>query len=200
MCDSEEEIDIKMKNDNKVDMSNVKLATSNCIDTALGFGQPEWVPWLGSKGCPNCGSHEIEYNTRLVLASYPAQSQLRCRTCGNVFSSGINIDYTNADSLDDKWKHDQSILNIPKVGDWPPSPSPCDPLPNETFQPINPNESTKGVVSIYGWICPRCGRVNAPHKDSCDCNVNIINYGTGTSGEYINPNTTITISNEGNLQ
>lgn len=22
----------------------------------------------------------------------------------------------------------------------------------------------------YGWICPRCGRVNAPWIDHCDCN------------------------------
>jgi len=27
----------------------------------------------------------------------------------------------------------------------------------------------------YGWICPKCGRVNAPWKDSCDCdNYNMI--------------------------
>jgi rubredoxin len=187
---------------NKRDMSSTKFATSNCIDAGLqGFGQPEWMPWSGSNVCPKCGSHEIEYNTRLVLTSYPAQSQLRCRTCGHIFSSGINVDYTNADSLDEMWKHDQSILNIPKVGDWPPSPSPCDPLPYESCQPITtPNEGAKGITSNYGWICPRCGKVNAPHKDSCDCNINIINYGTDTGGEYINPNTTITISKEGNLQ
>ena len=122
-------------------MNNVKLATSNCLATV-----PEWMPWSGTNVCPKCGSHEIEYNTRIVLTSYTAQSQLRCRTCNHIFSSGINVNYTNADSLDDMWKHDQSILNIPKVGDWPPSPSPCDPIPNEPFQPINPNENTKGVV------------------------------------------------------
>ena len=175
-------------------MNNVKLATSNCLATV-----PEWMPWSGTNVCPKCGSHEIEYNTRIVLTSYTAQSQLRCRTCNHIFSSGINVNYTNADSLDDMWKHDQSILNIPKVGDWPPSPSPCDPIPNEPFQPINPNENTKGVVSIYGWICPRCGKVNAPHKDYCDCNssINITTYGTDPSGVYINPNTTITISGGG---
>ena len=22
---------------------------------------------------------------------------------------------------------------------------------------------------LYGWVCPKCGRVNAPWKDHCDC-------------------------------
>jgi hypothetical protein len=25
----------------------------------------------------------------------------------------------------------------------------------------------------YGWICPKCGKVNAPWKDSCNCYLNI---------------------------
>lgn len=25
----------------------------------------------------------------------------------------------------------------------------------------------------YGWVCPRCGKVNAPWKDSCNCYLNI---------------------------
>lgn len=24
----------------------------------------------------------------------------------------------------------------------------------------------------YGWICPKCGRANAPWKSSCDCTEN----------------------------
>lgn len=23
----------------------------------------------------------------------------------------------------------------------------------------------------YGWVCPKCGRVNAPHIDACPCSV-----------------------------
>lgn len=31
-----------------------------------------------------------------------------------------------------------------------------------------------------GWICPKCGRVNAPWKPSCDC-VSTQTTGTGTA-------------------
>ncbi len=27
----------------------------------------------------------------------------------------------------------------------------------------------------YGWICPRCQKVNAPHVDSCACSILIPN-------------------------
>ena len=30
-----------------------------------------------------------------------------------------------------------------------------------------------GTNMQYGWVCPRCGKVNAPWKDSCNCYLNI---------------------------
>lgn len=30
---------------------------------------------------------------------------------------------------------------------------------------LNPNMQ-------YGWVCPKCGKVNAPWKDSCNCYLN----------------------------
>lgn len=27
----------------------------------------------------------------------------------------------------------------------------------------------KDPVMLYGWVCPKCGRVNAPTKMTCDC-------------------------------
>ena len=36
-------------------------------------------------------------------------------------------------------------------------------------QPVPP------VTPLYGWVCPKCGRVNAPHVSYCDCpNINSI--------------------------
>ena len=32
----------------------------------------------------------------------------------------------------------------------------------------------------YGWVCPKCGKVNAPWKDSCNCYLNV---------PYMPPNT-----------
>ena len=143
-----------------------------------------WKRWTGSHKCPNCGSDEIEYNTQLSLASYPPKAQLRCKSCGHYFSSGVKSECTDNDALNKLWEHAQSILNIPKVGDWPVAPMPSDPQPNYL-----------GNMN-YGWVCPKCGRVNAPHRDFCDCsgnrNPNIV-YCNET-GNNPNPAPSITIS------
>lgn len=151
-------------------------------NTLTWTGQKEWERWTGSNKCPMCGGDDIEYNTQIVLTSYPPQSQLRCKSCGHYFSSGVRTDLIDHDALSKVWEHDQSILGIPKVGDWPPSPQPGD-WPPSTLN--------------YGWICPKCGKVNAPHRDFCDCSgggsyPNIV-YCGGT-GNTPNPAPTITVS------
>lgn len=143
--------------------------------------RPEWERWTGSERCPNCGSEIINVNTRIILTSNPPQHQLCCGSCGHYFSSGVKVEWTDNDTLNKLWEHDQSILNIPKVGDWPPSPTPCNPP----------------SMLNYGWICPKCGKVNAPHRDFCDCSgggyyPNIVYC--GGSGNNPNPAPTITVS------
>ena len=120
----------------------------------------EWERWTGSNKCPNCGGDEIEYNTMIVLTSNPPQSQLRCKSCGHYFSSGINTEQIDNDALNKLWEHVQSILGIPQVGDWPPGPMPCDP-------PSYPDIYIPRKESQVGWICPKCGRCLAPHLNSC---------------------------------
>ena len=94
----------------------------------------------------------------------------------------IELKAIDNDELNKVWQHDQSILGIPQVGDWVPAPQPGD-WPPSTLN--------------YGWICPKCGKVNAPHRDFCDCSgggyyPNIVYC--GGSGDNPNPAPTITVS------
>lgn len=66
-----------------------------------------------------------------------------------------NVDYTHKES---QTGIDNSILNGPQVGDWPPGPRIGD-IPGYPYQ----------GWGQQGWICPKCGRVNAPHADHCPC-------------------------------
>ena len=128
----------------------------------------EWERWTGSNKCPMCDGDEIEYNTQIVLTSYPAQAQLRCKSCGHHFSSGFKSECTDNDALNKLWKHDQSILGIPQVGDWPFTPTITDPMPGtDNWIPYSPTPNENNKVIMYGWVCPKCGAVLAPHVNSC---------------------------------
>lgn len=83
--------------------------------------------------------------------------------------NNIKSDWTDNDALNKLWQHDQSILGIPKVGDWPPSPQPGDwpPAPTPCDPPSYPEIYPFDNSSQVGWICPKCGRALAPHLDSC---------------------------------
>jgi len=43
--------------------------------------------------------------------------------------------------------------------------TPIDPEPSRTAIDTTPTP----VVGIYGWICPLCGRGNAPFTSTCPC-------------------------------
>ena len=114
--------------------------------------------------CPYCKSTNTEYDSTIILTSNPPQSRCRCKDCGKDFFSGqCKSDWSNNDALNDFWKQDQSILNIPKIGDPTPGESPYwTPFTPDPFK-LNPPYKQNN----YGWICPKCGRVLAPHLDSC---------------------------------
>lgn len=134
--------------DNKVELS-----------TLQNF-MKEWEPYSGT--CPHCNSTNIEYQTGIMLTSNPPQYRLRCKDCGKYFFSG-QIEYkdSSSNSLNEYFKHDQSILNTPKIQDPTPSESPWVPFNPDPFRLDPPTKNN------YGWICPKCGKVLAPHLDSC---------------------------------
>lgn len=158
--------------------------------------RPEWERWTGSNKCPMCGGDEIEYNTQIVLTSCPPQSQLKCKSCGHIFSSGLKLTLDNNDTLKEMYEQAKSILGIPEIRDPLPGEAPYIgdwPTPNEPNHIAYPNN--------YGWICPKCGKVNAPHRDFCDCSgggyyPNIV-YCGGTGN---NPNQAPTITLSSNME
>ena len=79
-------------------------------------------------------------------------------------------EWTNNDSLNKLWEHNQSILGKPQVGDWPPAPQVGDWPPYsypEVPEVDPPYPSTPRKDSSVGWICPKCGSCLAPHISSC---------------------------------
>lgn len=132
-----------------------------------------WQPYLGK--CPHCGSANIEADYSAVLTSMPPQYSCRCKDCKGTFFSG-QIKQEN-----------QNINPVFPLG-------PQTPLTPNT--PYQPDKSDYGYGN-YGWICPKCGKVNAPHRDFCDCSgsgyyPNIV-YCNGT-GNNPNPAPTTTVS------
>lgn len=147
-------------------MDNKKIASTSYY----GFGN--WESWTGTNKCPHCGGTEIEYNTRAILTTHPAQSQLRCKKCGHIFSSGFTAEWTNDD-----------VLNV-TPGTLTPGVTPLPYItPRQGSTPFIPNESIPPYECTppsqrahnTGWICPKCGRCLAPHVDSCPycCNTDV---------------------------
>lgn len=158
---------------NKVNSTTAELNTEA---SWLRSGFVKWQPWSGSNKCPKCDSRHIEVNTTVVLTTNPAQSQLRCRDCGQIFSSGI-FNSDTSDATEKLWQHDQSILGKPQVGDWPPAPQVGDApwWPSEQEPPSYPDISIPSKDTPMGWVCPKCGRCWAPHVRGCtNCNTSEI--------------------------
>lgn len=143
---------------NVLDMLNdSRQTTANTISTTTTNLSLDYNTLLGMKWqpspykCPHCGSVNTEYDTTMILTSNPPQSRCRCKDCGQAFFSG----QAEQTTLSDYWKHDQSILGIPKIED---------PMPGQDPYRLNPPYKQQGN---YGWICPKCGRCLAPHVSSC---------------------------------
>lgn len=135
--------------------------------------------------CPKCGGDQ-EYNCMMVLTSYPAQYEVRCKKCGNISYTGSYTIKINDPDLPD------SLITPPDPG-LPGYPSPG--LPSYPNQPQKPDY---GYGGSYGWICPKCGKVWAPHVNFCDCgnNWNKFTCSTGTGVPSYKGPTTISHMDE----
>lgn len=146
----------------------------NNINSSIYQPLEDWKPYLGK--CPHCGSTNIEANYGMVLTSMPPQYNCRCKDCKGTFCSG-------------EIKQESQTITpyLPDPG-----------LPSYPNQPQKPQYDWGNVRQ--GWICPRCGKVNSPDRDFCDCSDNgwgspIIWCNTNnTSGNNPNPAPTITVS------
>lgn len=178
-------------NTNKIDMKDVDLTkiNSNLATSAIAQvdGITAWGPYIGK--CPHCGSANIEANYGMVLTSMPPQYNCRCKDCKGTFFSG------------------QIKQESQTVTPYNPDPG----LPNYPDQPQKPQYDWGNIRQ--GWICPRCGKVNSPDRDFCDCSGNggwgspiiwcnsngYVDYNNPTtnfksSGNYVNPNPSTAIS------
>ena len=166
---------------NKINMQDVDLTkiNSNLATSTIQFaGIDAWGPYIGK--CPKCGSTNIEANYGLVLTSYPPQYNCRCKDCKHGFFSG---------QINQENESDIAKPNFPKDPGWVPY--------NPDPKPANPGY---GYGNRQGWICPRCGKVNSPDRDFCDCSnntpysPNIVWCNANGSGDYVNPNMSTAIS------
>ena len=131
-----------------------------------------WVPYIGT--CPHCGSNNIETDYGIVLTSMPPQYNCRCKDCMGTFFSG-------------QIKQESQTIT-------PYNPDPG--LPSYPNQPQKPQYDWGNTRQ--GWICPRCGKVNSPDRDFCDCSSNG-GWGSpivwcNTSGTNPDPAPTVTVS------
>lgn len=127
--------------------------------------QQQCSSWVGYPyKCPNCGGDQ-EYDVSRCLTSNPPQYEVRCKKCGHISYSGS---YTITPYTPDP------CLPIHPGPSLPSYPSPG--LPRPFDQPQRPSYG-----GSYGWICPNCGKVWAPHIDFCDCGNNWNRFTCDTS-------------------
>ena len=159
--------------------SNIEGSVINKTTVYYELFPDGWGPYLGK--CPHCGSTNIEADYRAVLTSLPPQYSCRCKDCKGTFLSG-------------QIKRESQTIT-------PYNPDPG--LPNYPNQPQKPDY---GYGMREGWVCPRCGKVNSPDRDFCDCSGNggwgspIIWCNQNTSGNNPNPLPSISISGTNSAQ
>ena len=104
--------------------------------------------------CPFCGQDTV-YKENVVLTSLPPKFRYKCKSCDRTW-----IAYSDYEALIAYSGYEALHTDKPTAADSPLSSKPMNNYTVGDF-PINWGQQ--------GWICPKCGRVNAPHVDHCPC-------------------------------
>lgn len=73
-----------------VNLEELNSLTGNSASNHTCYNFSKWLPF--SDKCPNCGSTDTEYDSSMVLTSFPAKYRCRCKMCEHTWHSTMQTE------------------------------------------------------------------------------------------------------------